>query len=74
MSPAVRGTRRGEWSRERTVPERVSWAIDNRAQLPAMGERSRERAIEYYAAERNYPQLLDTLAEVVQKPVLAGDG
>ena len=53
--------------------ERVSWAIDNRAQLPAMGARSRERASEYYAAERNYPQLLDTLAEVVQKPVLAGD-
>ncbi|HKG28160.1 MAG TPA: glycosyltransferase family 4 protein [Thermomicrobiales bacterium] len=55
------------------LAERVSWAIDNRAQLPAMGERGRERAIEYYAAERNYPQLLDTLAEVVQKPVLAGD-
>jgi hypothetical protein len=51
----------------------VSWAIDNRAQLPAMGERGRERAIAYYAAERNYPQLLDTLAEVIQKPVLVGD-
>jgi len=25
------------------------------------------------AAERNYPQLLDTLAEVVQKPVTVGD-
>jgi hypothetical protein len=36
-----------------------------------MGARGRERAIEYYAAERNYPQLLDTLAEVVQKPVWA---
>jgi glycosyltransferase involved in cell wall biosynthesis len=56
------------------LAERVSWAIDNRAQLPAMGERGRERAIEYYAAERNYPQLLDTLAEVVQKPVTVGDG
>ncbi len=56
------------------LAERVSWAIDNRAQLPEMGARGRERAIEYYAAERNYPQLLDTLAEVVQKPVLAGDG
>ena len=54
------------------LAERVSWAIDNRAQLPAMGERGRERATAYYAAERNYPQLLDTLAEVVQKPVLAG--
>jgi glycosyltransferase involved in cell wall biosynthesis len=56
------------------LAERVSWAIDNRAQLPAMGARGRERAIEYYAAERNYPQLLDTLAEVVQKPVTVGDG
>jgi len=56
------------------LAERVSWAIDNRAQLPAMGERGRERAIEYYAAERNYPQLLDTLAEVVQKPVTVSDG
>jgi glycosyltransferase involved in cell wall biosynthesis len=55
------------------LAERVSWAIDNRAQLPAMGARGRERAIEYYAAERNYPQLLDTLAEVVQKPVSVGD-
>jgi hypothetical protein len=38
-----------------------------------MGERGRERAIEYYAAERNYPQRLDMLTEVVQKPVLVGD-
>jgi glycosyltransferase involved in cell wall biosynthesis len=56
------------------LAERVSWAIDNRAQLPAMGERGRERAIAYYAAEHNYPQLLDTLAEVVQKPVTVGEG
>jgi glycosyltransferase involved in cell wall biosynthesis len=55
------------------LAERVSWAIDNRAQLPAMGARGRERATEYYAAERNYPQLLDTLAEVVQKPVAVGN-
>ena len=54
------------------LAERVGWAIDNRAQLPAMGERGRERAIELYAASRNYPQLLDTLAEVIQKPVVAG--
>jgi hypothetical protein len=54
------------------LAERVKWAIDNRAQLPAMGERGRERATAYYAAERNYPQLLDTLAGVVQKPVRAG--
>jgi glycosyltransferase involved in cell wall biosynthesis len=54
------------------LAERVGWAIDNRSQLPAMGERGRERATERYAAARNYPQLLDTLAEVVQKPVVAG--
>jgi hypothetical protein len=35
-----------------------------------MGERGRERAIAHYAAERNYPQLLDTLAEVVGKVVV----
>jgi hypothetical protein len=28
----------------------------------------------YVAAEHNYPQLLDTLAEVTQKPVTVGDG
>ncbi len=62
-----RGRRRRLPDRSRRaapLAERVSWAIDNRAQLPAMGARGRERAIEYYAAERNYPQLLDTLAEV----------
>jgi len=42
-------------------------------QLLAMSERGRERATAYYAAARNYPQLLDILAEVVQKPVLADD-
>jgi glycosyltransferase involved in cell wall biosynthesis len=55
------------------LAERVGWAIDNRAELPAMGERGRERATELFAAARNYPQLLDTLAEVVQKPVATGD-
>jgi glycosyltransferase involved in cell wall biosynthesis len=44
------------------LAERVGWAIDNRAALPAMGERGRERATELFAAARNYPQLLDTLA------------
>jgi hypothetical protein len=34
--------------------------------------RGRERAIAYDATERNYLQRLDTLAEVVQKPVLVG--
>ena len=38
----------------------------------AGGDRALEGATAYYAAKRNYPQLLDTLAEVVQKPVQAG--
>jgi glycosyltransferase involved in cell wall biosynthesis len=54
---------------EAHLVDRVSWALDNRAQLPAMGARGRERAIALYAAERNYPQLLDTLAEVAGKRV-----
>jgi len=37
--------------------------------MPATGERGRERATAYYAAERNYSQLLDILAEVVQRDV-----
>jgi len=41
--------------------------------MPATGERGRERATACYAAERNYPQLLDILAEVVQKPVTVSD-
>jgi alpha-maltose-1-phosphate synthase len=57
---------------ETTLADRVTWALANRAALPAMGERGRERAIELYAAERNYPQLLDTLAEVVGKPMGVG--
>ena len=40
--------------------------------MPATGERGRERATACYAAERNYPQLLDTLAEVAQRDVGAG--
>ena len=58
-----------ESGHEAHLAERVRWAMANRAALPAMGERGRERAVELYAAERNYPQLLDTLAEVVGKPV-----
>lgn len=58
-----------ESGNEGRLAERVSWALANRAALPAMGERGRERAVELYAAERNYPQLLDTLAEVVGKVV-----
>jgi hypothetical protein len=44
----------------------MTWALENRAQLPEMGERGRERAATHYAAETNYPQLLDTLAEVTR--------
>jgi len=58
-----------EANREAPLADRVSWALDNRSQLPAMGARGRERAVERYAAARNYPQLLDTLAEVAQRPV-----
>jgi glycosyltransferase involved in cell wall biosynthesis len=53
-----------EADREAPLAERVGWAIDNRSQLPVMGERARERATDLYAAANNYPQLLDTLAEV----------
>ena len=59
-----------EAGHEAHLADRVGWAIDNRAQLPAMGERGRERATERYAAARNYPQLLDTLAEVSGKQVV----
>ena len=44
--------------------DRMNWAIEHRAKLPAMGASARERAADNYAAERNYPQLLDLLAEV----------
>jgi alpha-maltose-1-phosphate synthase len=53
-----------EANREAPLVERMHWALENRAQLPAMGAAARERATDRYAAERNYPQLLDTLAEV----------
>jgi glycosyltransferase involved in cell wall biosynthesis len=63
-----------EAGREAPLVDRVSWALDNRAELPAMGARARERATDRYAAERNYPQLLDTLAEVAQRPMHATKG
>jgi glycosyltransferase involved in cell wall biosynthesis len=53
-----------EANREAPLVERMHWALENRSQLPAMGAAARERATVHYAAERNYPQLLDTLAEV----------
>jgi alpha-maltose-1-phosphate synthase len=55
-----------EANREAPLAERMTWALENRAQLPEMGERGRERAATHYAAETNYPQLLDTLAEVTR--------
>ena len=61
-----------EANREAPLVDRVNWVIEHRAQLPAMGARARERATDRYAAERNYPQLLDALAEVAQKPVRRG--
>ena len=57
-----------EANREAPLVERMHWALENRAQLPVMGERGRERADAHYAAETNYPLLLDTLAEVVRTP------
>jgi glycosyltransferase involved in cell wall biosynthesis len=63
-----------EADREAPLADRMSWAIDNRAQLPAMGARGRERAETHYAAETNYPLLLDTLSEVARKPLVTGGG
>ncbi|MFN8665208.1 MAG: glycosyltransferase family 4 protein, partial [Thermomicrobiales bacterium] len=63
-----------EADREAPLADRMGWAIDNRAQLPEMGARSRERAETHYAAETNYPLLLDTLSEVARKPLMTGGG
>jgi glycosyltransferase involved in cell wall biosynthesis len=51
-----------EADREAALVERMDWALANRAALPAMGARGRERAADHYAAERTYPELLDLLA------------
>ncbi|MCC6315981.1 MAG: glycosyltransferase family 4 protein [Thermomicrobiales bacterium] len=51
---------------ESALVERMRWAIGNRGELPAMGERARERAADRYAAERNYPQLLDLLSSMAR--------
>lgn len=59
---------------EAPLADRMGWALDNRAQLPEMGARGRERAETHYAAETNYPLLLDTLSEVARKPLLTGGG
>ncbi|HEU5434303.1 MAG TPA: glycosyltransferase family 4 protein [Thermomicrobiales bacterium] len=52
---------------EAPLVDRMQWAIVNRAKLPAMGACARERAIGHYAAEQNYPQLLDLLASVARR-------
>ncbi len=59
---------------EAPLADRMSWAIDNRAQLPGMGARGRERAETHYAAETNYPLLLDTLSDMTRKPLITGGG
>ena len=61
-----------EADREAPLADRMNWALENRTQLPAMGERGRERAVTHYAAETNYPLLLDTLAEVARSPLTGG--
>jgi glycosyltransferase involved in cell wall biosynthesis len=63
-----------EADREAPLADRMSWAIDNRAQLPMMGARGRERAETHYAAETNYPLLLDTLSDMARKPLVTGSG
>jgi glycosyltransferase involved in cell wall biosynthesis len=62
--------------RDAPLVDRMGWALDNRAELPAMGARARERAEGHYAAETNYPQLLDVLAGVARggRIELAGAG
>lgn len=42
----------------------LAWALANRDQLRAMGEAARSRASQHYAASRNYPRLLDLLAQL----------
>ncbi len=44
--------------------DRMDWALNNRAALPEMGARAKARAEDQYAAERNYPLLMDVLAGV----------
>jgi glycosyltransferase involved in cell wall biosynthesis len=56
-----------EAGHEAPLVECMNWALEHRSQLPAMGAAARERACDRYAAERNYPQLLDTLAEMARR-------
>jgi glycosyltransferase involved in cell wall biosynthesis len=52
------------------LADRLEWALTNRAALPAMGERGRQRAAAAYAAEKNYPYLIDMLYGVARSPRL----
>jgi glycosyltransferase involved in cell wall biosynthesis len=52
--------------REIPLVERVGWAVENRARLPAMGDKARRHAAGSYAAAENYPRLLDLLAGVAR--------
>ena len=52
------------------LADRLEWALANREALPAMGERGRQRAAAAYAAEKNYPYLIDLLYGVARAPRL----
>ena len=52
------------------LADRMEWALANPAQLPIMGERGRQRAAAAYAAEKNYPYLIDLLYGVARAPRL----
>ncbi len=52
------------------LADRLEWAIANRERLPEMGERGRQRAAAAYAAEKNYPYLIDLLYGVARAPRL----
>ncbi len=52
------------------LADRIEWALANRDALPAMGERGRQRAAAAYAAEKNYPYLIDVLYSVARTPRL----
>ena len=52
--------------REAPLADRLEWALAHRSHLPEMGARAQQRAAGSFAAERNYPQLLDLLAAVAR--------
>jgi glycosyltransferase involved in cell wall biosynthesis len=52
------------------LADRLEWALANPAALSVMGERGRQRAAAAYAAEKNYPYLIDLLYGVARTPRL----